>query len=51
MPFPPIKLNSFAYLESERFLHPVFREFYEERDVVMEERRHADGKPTIWPVT
>jgi predicted Zn-dependent peptidase len=26
-------------LESERFLHPVFREFYKERDVVMEERR------------
>jgi len=27
------------FLESERFLHPVFREFYKERDVVMEERR------------
>lgn len=27
------------FLESERLLHPVFREFYKERDVVMEERR------------
>ena len=27
------------FLESERFLHPVFREFYKERNVVMEERR------------
>ena len=27
------------YLESERFLHPVLREFYKEKDVVMEERR------------
>ncbi len=27
------------YLESERFRDPVFREFYKERDVVMEERR------------
>jgi predicted Zn-dependent peptidase len=26
-------------LESERFLHPVLREFYKERDVVREERR------------
>jgi predicted Zn-dependent peptidase len=26
-------------LESQRFLHPVFRDFYKERDVVMEERR------------
>lgn len=36
---PSNKIELFAYLESERFLHPVFREFYEERDVVMEERR------------
>jgi predicted Zn-dependent peptidase len=28
-----------AYLESERFLQPVMREFYKERDVVYEERR------------
>ena len=27
------------WMESERLLHPVFREFYAERDVVFEERR------------
>jgi predicted Zn-dependent peptidase len=33
-------------LESERFLHPVMREFYKERDVVMEERRmRTDSSP------
>ena len=37
--FPSNKLELWAYLESERFLHPVFREFYKERDVVKEERR------------
>jgi predicted Zn-dependent peptidase len=36
---PVNKFELFAYLESERFLHPVFREFYKERDVVQEERR------------
>lgn len=36
---PANKLELFAFLESERFAHPVFREFYEERDVVREERR------------
>ena len=36
---PSNKIELFAYLESERFFHPVFREFYEERDVVREERR------------
>ena len=34
------------YLESERFRDPVFREFYKERDVVMEERRmRTDSNP------
>ena len=43
---PSNKVELFAYLESERFLHPVFREFYEERDVVMEERRlRVDSRP------
>jgi predicted Zn-dependent peptidase len=33
-------------MESERFLHPVFREFYKERDVVYEERRmRVDSNP------
>ncbi len=36
---PANKVELFAYLESERFLHPVFREFYKERSVVQEERR------------
>jgi len=36
---PVNKFELWAYLESERFLHPVMREFYKERDVVVEERR------------
>jgi predicted Zn-dependent peptidase len=36
---PANKVELWAYLETERFLAPVFREFYKERDVVMEERR------------
>jgi predicted Zn-dependent peptidase len=36
---PSNKFELFAYLESERFWRPVFREFYKERDVVIEERR------------
>jgi predicted Zn-dependent peptidase len=36
---PANKVELWAYLESERFLDPVYREFYKERDVVMEERR------------
>ncbi|HEX6852159.1 MAG TPA: insulinase family protein, partial [Candidatus Polarisedimenticolaceae bacterium] len=36
---PANKVELWCYLESERFLDPVFREFYKERDVVMEERR------------
>ena len=36
---PSNRAELWFYLESERFLHPVFRGFYEERDVVREERR------------
>src|SRR6202161_3842140 len=36
--FPENRLELWAYLESERFLHPGLREFYKERDVVIEER-------------
>ena len=44
--FPTNRLELWAYLESERFLHPVFREFYKERDVVYEERRmRTDNEP------
>lgn len=37
--FPINRLELWAYLESERFLHPVLRQFYKERNVVTEERR------------
>src|SRR5262249_2194731 len=37
--FPANRLEHWLLLESPRFLHPVLREFYKERDVVMEERR------------
>jgi predicted Zn-dependent peptidase len=36
---PSNRFELWAYLESERFRNPVFREFYKERDVVQEERR------------
>jgi len=37
--FPSNRIELWFLLESERFLRPVFREFYKERDVVREERR------------
>ncbi len=44
--FPENRLELWAYLESERFLEPVMREFYKERDVVYEERRMSvDSSP------
>lgn len=36
---PENRLELWAYLESDRIANPVPREFYKERDVVMEERR------------
>jgi len=36
---PANKAELFFALEADRFKHPVLREFYTERDVVMEERR------------
>ena len=45
--FPSNRVELWAFLESERFLHPVMREFYKERDVVFEERRmRTDSDPT-----
>jgi len=45
--FPSNRVELWAYLDSERFLHPVMREFYRERDVVYEERRmSAESQPT-----
>jgi predicted Zn-dependent peptidase len=44
--FPENRLELWAYLESERFLEPVMREFYKERNVVTEERRmRTDSDP------
>jgi len=42
---PSNDLELWGYLESERFLHPVMREFYKERDVVHEERRLSESQP------
>jgi predicted Zn-dependent peptidase len=36
---PANRLEYWMWMESERLLRPVFREFYAERDVVFEERR------------
>lgn len=44
---PSNKLELWAWMESERLLRPVFREFYSERDVVFEERRmRIESTPT-----
>jgi predicted Zn-dependent peptidase len=37
--FPANRIELWFYLESARFYHPVYRQFYKERDVVREERR------------
>jgi len=42
---PSNQTELWFWLESERFLNPVFREFYKERDVVMEERRLMESQP------
>ena len=43
---PTNRFELWAYLESSRFLHPVMREFYKERNVVIEERRmRTDSNP------
>lgn len=44
--FPANKLELWMSLESERFLDPVFREFFEEKEVILEERRmRTDNSP------
>lgn len=44
--FPSNKLELWMSLESDRYFNPVFREFFKERDVVMEERRMtAESQP------
>jgi predicted Zn-dependent peptidase len=43
---PANKLELWMWMESERIRHPIFREFYAERDVVFEERRmRTDSTP------
>lgn len=43
---PANKLELWMSLESERFLEPVFREFYKEKEVILEERRlRTDNSP------
>ncbi|MFN5513410.1 MAG: M16 family metallopeptidase [Cyanobacteriota bacterium] len=43
---PANKLELWMSLESERFLEPVFREFYQEQQVILEERRlRTDNSP------
>jgi predicted Zn-dependent peptidase len=43
---PANKAELWARIESDRMTNPVFREFYQERDVVMEERRQrTDADP------
>jgi len=42
---PANRLELFMNLESDRMEKPVFREFWSERDVVMEERRLGENDP------
>ena len=47
MTLPANKLELWAMMESQRLIYPAWREFYQERDVVMEERRmRTDDSPT-----
>ncbi len=43
---PSNKLELWLMLEADRFANPVLREFYKEKDVVMEERRMMENQPT-----
>lgn len=44
---PANKLELWFWMESDRLMNPVFRQFYSERDVVWEERRmRTDSTPT-----
>ena len=43
---PSNRIELWAAIESDRFSNPVMREFYKERNVVMEERRMStDSEP------
>jgi len=44
---PSIALELWCWMESERILNPVFRQFYKEKEVVREERRtRTDDSPS-----
>ena len=43
---PSNKIELWMMLEAGRFANPVLREFYKEKDVVMEERRMMENSPT-----
>ena len=43
--FPSNKLELWAALEWDRFSQPVLREFYKEKNVIMEERRMGESEP------
>ncbi|MCA9754552.1 MAG: insulinase family protein [Candidatus Eisenbacteria bacterium] len=43
---PSNRLELWARLEGDRMTNPVLREFYVERDVVIEERRFQESSPT-----
>ena len=42
---PKNKIELFMALEADRLVNPVFREFYSERDVLVEERRMSENGP------
>lgn len=42
---PKNKVELFLALEADRLQNPVFREFYAERDVLVEERRMSENRP------
>jgi predicted Zn-dependent peptidase len=42
---PKNKIELYLALEADRMVNPVFREFYAERDVVVEERRMSENRP------
>jgi predicted Zn-dependent peptidase len=42
---PKNKLELYMALEADRMANPIFREFYSERDVIVEERRMSENQP------
>lgn len=45
---PKNKIELYLALEADRMVNPVFREFYAERDVIMEERRMSENRPGMF---